>query len=419
MLHYHLFSDIDWNEEFNHFDIVLILCYPVIKELDKHKYSHQDIRIKNRVKKVLAKISELITDEPIASINSNTKLLLLMDSIKIDWIKYNLDSNDADDRILASIISFEADNKILLTSDLGLSLKAKSKDIVCFSISGKYLVKDEQSKPEKELRKLQERIKTLENRIPILNIHLQTDSDDRRIAKFNLNRINEITDNEIDSKIEELKKSLEYKPPRSLSPLDALGALSQLTRPSESEIERYSEEVEKHLQEMRSFYKKKWKYQDIMSRIIELNFILENSGTCPADDVSIIIHFPDGFALLEDLDIINKPNEPDPPSLPRSTMDMLKTSQFHIPTFNSYQAVSNVTPDLVNFNGPTIKKTNSYEVTFHIQRLKQKMSDQLDPFYLYFESFNMVKSFSVDYTIIAANSPEPITGELPLLFNIS
>jgi len=66
---------------------------------------------------------------------------------------------------------------------------------------------------------------------------------------------------------------------------------------------------------------------------------------------------------------------------------------------------------------PYIKKTNTYEVRFRIDKLKHKMIIDLDPLYIYFENYDLIKSFSFDYTILASNNPEDFQGELSIVFS--
>ena len=62
-------------------------------------------------------------------------------------------------------------------------------------------------------------------------------------------------------------------------------------------------------------------------------------------------------------------------------------------------------------SGLTIKRTNSYEVTTHIQTLKHGYSVPIPPVHIEFES-EQPSSFGIKYSLHPANLPESVDGEL-------
>ncbi len=76
-------------------------------------------------------------------------------------------------------------------------------------------------------------------------------------------------------------------------------------------------------------------------------------------------------------------------------------------------------PDTVlppqNVSAPNIRNTGSYNVDFHIQRLKHKLQEPTDPLYVIFESFESARSFNIDYRLLAANIPNEVTGQLHII----
>jgi hypothetical protein len=59
-----------------------------------------------------------------------------------------------------------------------------------------------------------------------------------------------------------------------------------------------------------------------------------------------------------------------------------------------------------------MKRSNSYEVRAHVEQLMHGMIVHLDKLYLLFESREAVRSFSIDYRLLAANLPEKVAGKL-------
>jgi hypothetical protein len=60
---------------------------------------------------------------------------------------------------------------------------------------------------------------------------------------------------------------------------------------------------------------------------------------------------------------------------------------------------------VTNLSLTKLKKTNSYDVGFHVTKLKHTMSEPLSVLYVIFEGYESAKSFHVDYSLIAANMP--------------
>lgn len=421
LLHYQLFTEINWIEILSCNKVIIIICYPVIKELDKEKYKTEDIKIKKRSTKVISKISKLIQKGDNIEISKNIFLKILTESGKIDWDINNLDKNDKDDQILGFFIYFDKENKIIVSSDLGLQLKARAKGITCISLPNKYLIAESKTNTEKEIIKLKDKIVSLESHLPNLKLDIDCEKTEKNINIFSIKRINNLSDSENLSNIDKLRIDLEYKKtPSNSSPLEMLAGINLLNKPPESEFERYEKEVKEYLEQMMIYFRKLREYEIEISKTIKLDFICVNDGSWPAEDISIFINFPDGFDILKGFSVIEKPEKPHEPLPPRTAMGIMSAvANVKLPSsynFNKPIIPTNFGPS--SYNGPIIKKTNSYEVTYHIDKIKHKMLTKLNIIYLHYNSYDNIKSFQVNYTIIAGNSPEPFSGVIPIIFII-
>ncbi len=65
-----------------------------------------------------------------------------------------------------------------------------------------------------------------------------------------------------------------------------------------------------------------------------------------------------------------------------------------------------------NVSGPTIRRSSSYDVEFHVRRLKHGFSEALDPLFLTFDSYEEARSFAIDFRINAGNMPKESAGQL-------
>lgn len=143
-------------------------------------------------------------------------------------------------------------------------------------------------------------------------------------------------------------------------------------------------------------------------------------GSCPADDIDIFMHFPDGFELFDEDDCEKEPEAPKAPRKPRSILEEaaagLSIRSFgysdHLHSHLDYLS-SPVGPS--NVSGPKIKRTNSYDVKVSVRRAKHGIEEPLDTIYLTFESSAMARSFAIDYAIHASNLPSHVTGTLNVI----
>jgi hypothetical protein len=139
------------------------------------------------------------------------------------------------------------------------------------------------------------------------------------------------------------------------------------------------------------------------TRTIRVKLVLRNEGTCPAEDIHILLHFPDGRMPYDEE---HPPKEPQEPSAP--SKEMFPNSSL----FTSLPDIRVGLPQPHNPNLPRIRKTNSYEITYECEKLKHGFIWNLMPLYVVFDAAESAKSFSIDYTIHAGNMIDEETGKL-------
>lgn len=131
---------------------------------------------------------------------------------------------------------------------------------------------------------------------------------------------------------------------------------------------------------------------------------MHNSGTCPAEDIHILLHFPDGFLLYHEK---RPPKAPEEPSAPSPELNLM-------PSFSALSAFPNIgrMPSFPDPTLPKIRKTNSYDVTFNFEKLQHGFIRRLTPLYVVFESVASAASFGIDYTIHAGNMIDEQAGQV-------
>jgi len=418
LIHYKMFSEIDWLSELSSSNVGLIICPTVLQELDRKKFAESNIDIRNRSQKIISKLSEFMDN---TIIRNNITIKFLEKEPQIDWEKENLSKDIPDDRIIATALELaDMDNLIIVSADLGLKLKSKSRNIKTHTLSDDLLVKVKKVKQEAELIKLRQRVAHLENRLPKLSLKIIDNKSYSEFKKYMYNEIKDYDSAEANKIVTQLRSKLEYTLPEVESNSLSL-AFSQFGLPSEEEITRYRNDVEKYLSDLLKYYEDEWHHKVILSRIFQIDLLLLNDGNTPAEDVEIFLHFPDGFKMFQENEIPHQPKKPEEPDKPRTMSEIIMghtgltvpSSLLNPSYFPQHSDISTKGTD----TSPNIKETNSYDVFFRIDKLKHKINIQLDPLLIYFENYDSINSFSFNYTILADNYPDEFQGELNIIFS--
>lgn len=435
-LHYQPFDQIDWPKVVNA-DTVTIIFPPItIRELNNHKELHPRAHIKKRAGEAIKKLFKLFDSGSVAEISDGISVYFEDRDPIIDFAAHQLNLNVQDDHLIASILinrqeSLTADI-VLVTSDFGLTLLAKAGrlGIDTLRMPDSYRILDKPDPNETKIKQLEKQIHELNSRVPQPDL---TYEDGLQHATFKLPKPADFDQSKVDEKLSELKKKYpfkEFKAPetdlqqtKNKMEIAALVAASSIMGTiSQEEIDRYNSEVEQYIPAYANFLLRNSEYENLKRRTIRLNFVLANDGSAPAEDIDIYMHFPDGFRVLEEHELPNPPNPPKPPVKPMTQMQKLANSLNYsaqlaqVPYLGSYDHSQFAPPS--NVSGPDIKRTNSYDVHVHVQKIKHNLQVSLDPLFIVFDSYESASSFAIEYSILAANIPHEITGDLHLIIEM-
>jgi uncharacterized membrane protein len=148
--------------------------------------------------------------------------------------------------------------------------------------------------------------------------------------------------------------------------------------------------------------------------------MLSNVGSAPAEDIDLAIHVPDGPEVETDFDDFVG-EEPSPPDRPRTAMEiMVQGAQLAVIQSPAHllSAHDFVPREISNVSDLTIRKSSSYDLGLHVQRIKQHEGETLS-FALVFESLESAKSLTLAYRINTASLPAPVTGDLHLIVRVA
>jgi hypothetical protein len=432
-LHYRSFDEIDWLEILNVDRVEICLTSIVIQELDKHKYSSSS-KLRDKASKVIKKLHKMADFALKTNLKPNIDLYFEVSNKSPDFLGLGLDPNSQDDRLLASILLFRSENPekspILVAADLGLRLKAKYHQIETICLPDELKLVAELDQTEKRIKELEREVLELQRRIPKLELCF-TDRADRltyKVESFSSQNIdvNTVVQNRIEQLKQEYPKMLEEQSNSQFSNPSAMtiGEMygSDIPEILPAEISNYNIKLDEFYESFQQYLKGYIAWLDVRCRVFLLEISIFNSGTCPAEDVDVFMHFPDGFVLRKLSGLPDKPKEPQPPlqPVPRTRKDRLSFAMppLTVPTLPQISSLinsQNRTPP--NISSPDIRRSNSYDVKLHILKLKQNTLEDFDPMIIVFDSLDQISSFQIDYQLVAANVPTAVTGKLHVIFS--
>lgn len=408
ILHYDIYS-IDWPKELKADEVELIICPTVLDELDKHKINPNKT-IAKRARNNLTKINKIIENNQY--IGSKTTMSYISTEPDIDWKKESLDYGKNDDRIIASIVERKNNNDVLVTDDSTPRVKAKSRDIEVIKLKDNLKKPESKNEEEKEIEKLKKELLELKTRIPELCISILSENEDSQDKlTLDIKHVQTLSDSEIEEQISQRKKELEFKQQSHSLPMIKLIPL---------DTNRYEKDVGYHLPAFRKYLKEYNIYEIEKSKTLTLNFRLECHGKTPAENVTCLLNFPNGFNLIEEENLegmLKKPIEPEKPTQPQpfGHISSLLDKNFFIPSSTEF-----ISP----LKGPnSFKKLyhqsiDSNIITYETESIRHGFSLDLNSVFIKFLKPEDLKSFHVEYEIHAANLPNPITGTIPIVLNI-
>src|ERR1700692_2389916 len=89
-LHYVSIDQIDWNELFPDQNVVLFICPPVIRELNKHKDTPRTTKLRDRAADVLRKIDAWVDSSPPIILRKSVEVRFRIYDSGLDFAAHNL-----------------------------------------------------------------------------------------------------------------------------------------------------------------------------------------------------------------------------------------------------------------------------------------------------------------------------------------
>jgi hypothetical protein len=430
-LHYRAIEEVDWLTILGAGHVSLVIVPIVIRELNKHKDYPKAGKARERASATLIKLSKWAEEIQPVEIRSSVELNFLALDPTIPFSEHSLSRDVSDDFLIASVIQHRSEHSsdlhVIVTADLGLKLKAKAFGLQVLQLAESLKLPDELLPDERRTKELESQVRRLQNRLPLLKL-LFGDGGTRH--EVTLEAYEVLTTGKLDNLIADLREKnprMEIPDPKPTeTPAAENGVMAFLLGLDlgvpVKEIKEYNDKLETYFKACRKYLKARDNYLESLSRTVPIALVITNDGTCPADDVDVFAHFPDGFTLLSESEL---PEEPSEPKLPRRPLSRQETVGSAFSSIVNPSYISYGSPNLLDFQNfkssprnvghPSIKKTKSYDVEIDIGKIKHGIPESLDTIYAVFESVNDARSFTIDYRLHATNLPDPVSGQLHLI----
>ncbi len=424
-MHYKPINEIDWLGILEDKHIEIVVARVVLRELDKHKDSHNRGYLRERARRRLHQLEQW---GDTAEIRSGV-VVRLLPKLELPNDTKDLDRDQPDDQLLLALLWYREQHAstsvVLISHDVGPRIAAKALGIAVKALDESLRLQEPPDPLKQELEEVKRENRLLKSAKPKLRLGFRYGSEFKDHVSLQITEPPPRDLEAIERQTEALRKRYPHHPTAAPAdpPVPGVGfasALEGLLRVSEHDIRDYNERLDDFI----IAYRRTLMVREDIRRSRALTSCLEihliNDGTQPGDSIDVHMHFPDGFLLLEEAELPELPEFPTPPSKPRTPID-----QPAMPGLASHMAslMPNARdyPDLTalnafgvrgNVSDPDIERGDSYNVKVNVRRIKHATNEPLPTLCIAFESFSAAASFKIDYELRADNLPSAESGQL-------
>lgn len=397
ILHFQFLDEVDWATAWGFDDVTLVLAPVVLSELDNKKVAGGR-KERVRARKVLALLDRLgLSDAPVLLRDGVSLAAIGNEPRPSTFLECGLDPEINDDRLLSSLIERSREvgdpsSVWLATDDGGIRVKARTRSIQLVAVPEELRLADEPDEVERELADLRRQLSAAVSAAPRLRLTVE--------GLVNVGFVLRVW-NGWDEKSR--KKAVahwraRYPYHESSSNADRIGSFfepSALTW--NASIDEAFGKFERYLKEWPAAAQR-------YCRILPFCFVLENVGTAPADDVSVILRTSGNGIWRRRMF--------KPPSIPKPVRwdSMFGLGMSHLSPAMAFDH-SLLRPAAAEEGGPDFSEDGG-TVKYWAKRSKHNVPVTFDKVHFEFASEESVTSFQISYELHAANLRQPTVGSI-------
>jgi hypothetical protein len=430
-LHYKPLAQIDWCRVLKARSVVLVICLPVIQELDNKK---SDPRLADRARRAIKEIEE--HEAAAKPLRSGVTLEVYNEELRRDEFPSSLSPDSQDDRIVHLARKYmlaHVDRKVcIVTEDYGMSLRCRAGDVLVERIDGADRLENPGEEKDRKLKQALNELAVLKNRLPklIVSVHrLATDygEDGPYTCK--------LTDNWADLNVKvEVEKQRKAHPKRADQPAPPFPMpISEMweSRITQEQWERYDREIDAYLLNYELFTRQMNTWGSNHSRTIRFILFVENQGNSPATDIDLYLSLPKKISWVaqvagQDSGVQKKPTPPTPPQPPKPDFisAALRSASHGALAELNLPGLRDIRPTR-NADEPEVQVYLRHQhgagalVHTKLTRLKHGQVCMLGNFVALFGSWDEVSPFEAEYTVSASEIPEKLDEKIPFVITKS
>lgn len=441
-MHFRPVQEVDWAGILEADEVTLVVPRITVTELDKHKNTHVSRVVRDRIKRFLTQLDDWAKEEcPTLRSNIRIKYLPLPPTINMQELGLERTSND--DVLVATILDYRSKtgaNVLLISYDATPRLTASHLGVDVMAAPENLRLPEELTPLEKENQELKRQVQKLSTALPVLAAQFVGHKGRTEPLKFRLPQPIPFPEKDISETMASIRsKYRHYSVPRPSQPLDRItrssvrsiadmDAMELRQRVAASfravigiepeEYVRANRDIDAYVSRYEQYLRQHWEWENACRRTIGIAIDVANTGSAPAEDVDVSLHFPDGMRVWAGNTVTEEPKVPMVPIPPLKTS--LRTMDRRLDVGHVLRSFTR--PDVLSgIQQPSppssfrIEKKNSCLVSDKIARIKHGEKVAFREITIEFDSFASAKSFGIDYQLRPANLPDPVSGRLDVI----
>lgn len=322
LYHYPILRDIDWLRELTADTVVLVYAPIIARQLNRHKDNIGDHRRRKKAGDAIRRLEEWLDHDPPEEVRPGVLLTERTVDPVIDFPALHLNKDVEDDWLLATAIEFKrelpdtsSDRVVVITGDRGLAGKARHQpEIEGLRLREDLRLPEAEDPTDREMRELRQQLRALEHATPKLSLGFRRSKD---CLAFVLQPSTDLSKELFEDAMAAIRE--EYPEMRNHVPDPRMGlAATMFDQYTTASLARYNKARAPYFSAYARYLAEQHYYQNWPRLTLQLPIKLFNTGTAPADDVTILLTFPEGYVIQDDETRPSKPKGPKPPPPPRS-----------------------------------------------------------------------------------------------------
>ena len=274
LLHFKPLGEIDWKSVADAKAVRLVLCSPVLDELDDKK---NDPKTAERARAAIAQLKQI-----------EAALGQVRDGVILETITDDEEANsNRDAAIIRRVLDYSQQHQsqrvAAVSDDYNMGQRCRAKGVACIELDEQWR-KPVEDETGRKLRKTEEELQRVKNRLPNLRLLVSLGEDTTPVDVLDV-PLAEPDEVDIEEVLADVQKAHPKVPPDN----------ANFDR---AEVEEYNAKLDEFYAKYREYLEHLGIHQNAKALTLGLSLWIENGGTCPAGDVRATLWLPDRFLLV-------------------------------------------------------------------------------------------------------------------------